>query len=125
VRRGVLRWTTDGYDAYRTGKDLSVEAASKDGRTELRVKSHLANLAGGLFGGLMGGLGLGCGLGIGMGMGLGELHSLSFAILFSMGSLGLSYLLARAIYVSAAKRLRKDIDRLASGLEEGLAKEQT
>ena len=100
---------------------LHVMIVSKNGKTNIEIECNLSQTAGGLFGGLIGGLGVGTGASIGIAIGLAVLGSLLFTALVSVGSIGVSYLLARliynAIYKSYKKKMNKIIGELTKEIE--------
>ncbi len=116
VRKGRLRWSTTDYAAYRTGREISIDAWGEGGRTELSLRCRLRGAIGGIFGGIVGGLGFGMGSGLCFGLGMAGLHSPALAILFGLGSLAGSWLLARGIFRTIALRARRNLERIASEL---------
>ncbi|UCC74674.1 MAG: hypothetical protein JSV86_09030 [Gemmatimonadota bacterium] len=101
-------------------RSLQVTVSSRDGRTHILIEERLHGLAGQLFGGIMGGVGGGVGLGVGLGVGV-PLGSLAFSIAFPAAVIGGSWLLARAIFGSVARRrrraLRDLLDRITEHVE--------
>lgn len=116
VRKGRLRWSSTDYAAYRTGREISIDAWSEGGRTELSVYCRLSGAISGIFGGIVGGLGCGMGSGLCFGLGMAGLHSPTLAILFGLGSLAGSWLLARSIIGTITRRTRQNVERIASEL---------
>jgi hypothetical protein len=103
---------TWGVSDYQTGQNMHIMITSKEGKTKVEVESNLGQVAGGLFGGLMGGVGGGVGFGVGFGVGIGAMASFLFALLFPLGTLGVSYLLARIIFNTVSKSSHKKLKRL-------------
>jgi hypothetical protein len=106
VMGGSLSWATSAEVVQRTGHSVDISVTPSGGKSVVRVRNRLGQVAAGLFGGLMGGLGLGAGLGIGLGVGLTALDSVPFAVLFPVGTLILGYSIARLSF-SLFSRTRK------------------
>jgi hypothetical protein len=115
---GFVYRSDGGYEA-RMGSRLRFELAKEGEASVLRVERSYDGAAGGIYGGLVGGVGIGMGMGVGFGVGLGSLHSSLFAILFLLGSLGLSFFAARGLMELFRKDARKKNARL---LEEAAAR---
>ena len=116
VRKGRLRWGSDGYEAQRSGYDFSIDAWEDGGRTEVSVRSRLRGAAGGIFGGIVGGLGFGMGSSLCFGLGMAGLHSPMLALLFGLGSVAGSWFLARGIFIMLARKARRAVERVATEL---------
>jgi hypothetical protein len=96
----TLTWQGESANGQRS---LMVVVSTRDGETSVRIEERLHGFAGGLFGGMVGG----GGMGIGQGIGWGLLGSMTFAVAFPVGFLGLSYVSARAIYRNRAEERRR------------------
>ncbi len=106
VMGGSLSWATNAEVVQRTGHRVEISVTPSGGQSIIKVRNRLGQIAGGLFGGLMGGVGLGAGLGVGLGVGLKALGSVPFAVLFPIGTVVGSYLIARFAF-TLFSRLRK------------------
>ena len=117
VMEGLLTWTTSPETTVQTGRSMNITVTSGEGQTGVHITDRLVQIAGGIFGGIVGGVGCGAGFGVGLGVGLGALQSATFATLFPIGAICLSYLGARMIYkiilTVRRKRIRAVIDKLA------------
>ncbi len=109
----TLAWSSTDPNKQRS---LQIVVRSGDGETIIRIEERLHAMAGALFGGLMGGVGGGVGIGVGVGVGLGALGSALFATVFPLGIVGISYITARSIFGSAARRRQKVLSQLAERL---------
>lgn len=102
-------------------RSLQVTVSARDGKTRITIEERLHGLAGGLYGGILGGVGGGVGLGVGFGVGLGALGSALFATIFPAVVIGGSYVLARTVYTSTARRrhqkLRDLMERISGHVE--------
>ncbi|UCC83105.1 MAG: hypothetical protein JSW46_19490 [Gemmatimonadota bacterium] len=114
----TLTWQSRSPNSERT---LQVTVSSRNGRTRIRIEERYSQLAGQLFGGIVGGVGGGVGLGVGLGVGIGALQSALFAVVWPVGVISGSFLLARTFYRSAVRRrqrvLRDLLDRLTETVE--------
>ena len=115
------------WRASTTQNDRStqVTVSSRQGKTQIRIEERLHGIAGGLFGGIMGGVGGGLGLGIGLGVGIEVLGSVAFAVAWPAGVIGLSYMLARGIFGSIARRRRRILRELLDRITEFVAQTAT
>jgi hypothetical protein len=115
-----LSWSLNSVQSYNSGRSLVVRVVpSTAGGAEIQVKSDLRSMAGGLYGSILGGLGLVGGLAVGVGVGANSGNA-PLALLFSLGTLGLSYVAARLAYVFAARWTRRENRRIAGALQEFL-----
>jgi hypothetical protein len=115
----TLTWRSN---TSNTERSLLVDVSARDGQTHILIEERLHGLAGQLFGGLLGGVGGGIGLGIGLGVGLGALGSAAFAIAFPAAVIGGSYVMARSIFGSVARRRRRVLRDLLDRLTERVAR---
>jgi hypothetical protein len=124
IRRGSLRWASDGFEVQRSGRMLDIAVTPAGEGMDISVEYDLKSMAGGVFGGLCGGLGLGGGLGVGFGVGMGAMNSPAFALIFSAAGFLGSFLLARGIFSLLSRRTQAEADRIA-GLIAGLVEKKT
>lgn len=111
VSRLALSWASIMQSTSNTGVTTEVTVRTGRDSTEITVRDRLGAVAGGVFGGLMGGVGVGAGLGVGFGVGLGTFGSPSFAALFALGMLTVSYLGARMVFTGVARWRRRERSR--------------
>ena len=111
----TLTWRSDTPNNTRS---LQVTVNSRDGETRIRAEERLHGIAGGLFGGLMGGVGMGVGMPFGLIVGLEALGSVLFAVVAPLGVVGASYLGARLIFQSVARKRRRALEDLVDRLAE-------
>jgi transposase-like protein len=116
----VLTWQTSPVLAQQSGIQTTILVSVRGDHTEIQARENLSNAAGGLFGGLGGGVGLGMGFGVGFGVGFGALGSALFAALFPIGAVVGSYLLARGIYVSVARRRKRKLAEIVEAIARSL-----
>jgi serine/threonine protein kinase len=105
-----LAWRTPGQGT----RQASVTIIPRAGRTRIRVRERLTNLAGGLFGGIMGGVGgssIGAAFAIAFGAGI-PLLGIGVAAVAVSGSYGL----ARLIYTANARVKSTELSDLADRL---------
>jgi hypothetical protein len=106
---GSLVWRSDGAVDMNTGRKMRLEVRkAPEGET--------------VYGGLGGGMGLSIGLSVGLSVGLGILHSPLFAILFILGSLGVSLGGARLLMAALASNSRKKARKLVDAICRRLGK---
>lgn len=111
----TLTWRTDTPNNTRS---TQVTVISRHGETRIRVEERLHQLVGQLFGGIMGGAGGGLGFGLGLPIAVEVLGSAVLAVALPVGALGLSYAVARGIFVRIARRRRRALQRLLDQLTE-------
>jgi eukaryotic-like serine/threonine-protein kinase len=111
----TLTWTPRGDD-----RRIDITITPRGGKTIIRADERLGVLAGGLYGGIMGGMGGGAG-GAALGVGIGVMHAAVAAIAMTLGIIGGSYGLARAIYVSVARDREHELRRLVERIAEQLS----
>jgi hypothetical protein len=115
IIQGNMTWQIGSLAADRTGIQFRAGVYREGSSTRIRVQARLGQMAWGIFGGLVGGIGIGVGLPVGLGVGLEGIGSPLFATLFPLGSLIGSYLLARGIYTTVAKKWKRKCGRLVAG----------
>jgi hypothetical protein len=113
----TLTWRADTPDGSRS---LQVMVTTRAGQTRIRIEERLHQLAGQLFGGLMGGVGGGLGIGVGLGVGIEVLNSVLFAVAWPLGIVGLSYMTARTIFSTMARRRQRELRTLLERLVEAV-----
>jgi hypothetical protein len=99
----TLTWTSEAPDATRS---TMIVVTARDGVTRVQVEERWQGLARNLFGGFVGGGGTGVGFGVGLGVGLGALGSALFATAFPIGTLGVAYVVARALFRTRVRERR-------------------
>ncbi len=114
----ALQWRS------RLGQILVRVKNEGEGRTRIRADIRIGEVAVSLFPALTAGLGLGAGLGAGIPIGLVVLHSPLFMVLFPIGMVAASFLLARRIFKlvarSATQRARKIVEAVHRALLGGV-----
>lgn len=116
VMGGSLSWATNAEVVQRTGHSVDISVTPSEGQSVVKVRNRLGQMAAGLFGGLVGGVGLGAGLGVGLGVGLKTLSSIPFAVLFPIGALVGSYLIARFAFTLFSKARKSRIKDIADNI---------
>lgn len=99
---------------------LRVTITPRAGRTTVRIEERFGNLVGGLFGGIVGGVGGGGG-GAAIGVIGGALGDVGLGVALAGLAVAGSFLLARAIFRSVARRRIRQLQRLLDLLTEQLA----
>lgn len=120
----TLTWRAESANKTRT---IQMVVSVRDGRTLIRFEENLGQLAAGLFGGTVGGGGVGFGIGLGLPFAVEVLGSGLFAVAAPFAAMGLSYVVARAIYrniVARRSRAADEIfDRAVTEAREAIASE--
>lgn len=116
VMGGALSWATSAEAVQRTGHSVEISVTPSAGRSIVRVRDRLGQIAAGIFGGLVGGIGLGAGLGVGLGVGLKALGSVPFAVLFPIGTVLGGYLIARLAFTLFSKTRESRIKESAENI---------
>ncbi|HVF39758.1 MAG TPA: serine/threonine-protein kinase [Gemmatimonadaceae bacterium] len=94
-------------------RKIQVSVQARDGRTNIRVGERLSSLAGGVFGGVIGGGGGALG-GSSIGAVMGATGNPVFAFTAAAGIVGLSYGVARVIYIQVVRRRKRQLSDLTS-----------
>ena len=118
VMGNALFWATSEETLARTGFSMDISVVSSESGSIVRVQNRLGQMAGGIFGGVVGGIGLGAGLGVGLGVGIGAMGSALFAVLFPIGVLAGTYLLARGTYRVIVRNQRRRIREIAGRIKQ-------
>jgi hypothetical protein len=116
VMGSSLSWATNSEVVQRTGHSIDISVTPSGGKSVVRVRNRLGQIAGGLFGGLMGGFGLGAGLGVGLGVGLKALGSVPFAVLFPIATVAGGYLIARLAFHLFSKSRKSRVKDMAESI---------
>lgn len=99
---------------------LRVAVTPRAGRTTIRIEERFGNLVGGLFGGIVGGVGGGGG-GAAIGVIGGALGHVGLGVTAAALTVAASFLLARGIFRTVARRRIRQLHRLLDALTEQLA----
>lgn len=117
----TLMWQAETASKTRT---IQVVVSSREGETRIRVEERLHQLASGVLAGTT--TGVGVGVGVGMGVPLAQfMGSVALGVAFPVGMIGLTYIGAREIYRTIARKRRamgvKMLDRVVAEATDAIA----